>query len=237
MRSYRLFHILLIVALSLTLHGESVVSHAQQDWEKIPYERWGKAEVKAVLEASPWSRVDTRDTAVAPLMMGIRSPKFSENLLVLLRSALPVRQALLRERQLASKYDTMSATERAAFDAKNKALLECPACARHYVISIKCPFAGCYTGTFIEDRKKFFYLVNDKGERRALAGATQLPGNDGGAVFFFPRADDKGKPLLTTESRELTFHFMIQSSVGLDAVSGKYKFDVTKMVRGGEVVF
>lgn len=237
MRSCRLFHILLIAALSLTLPGGLVIGHAQQDWEKIPYERWGKAEVKAVLEASPWSRLDDRSTAIAPMMFGTKTTKFSESLVVLLRSALPVRQALLRERQLASKYDTMSATERAAFDAKNKALLDCPACARHYVISIKCPFAGCYTGTFIEDRKKFFYLGNDKGERRALAGAAQLPGNDGGAVFFFPRTNDKGEPLLTPESKELTFHFMIQSSVGHEAVSGKYKFDVTKMVRGGEVIF
>jgi hypothetical protein len=217
--------------------GGAVISHAQQDWEKMPYWRWGKDEVKAVLEASPWSRLDEQDTSIAPMMMGINSPKFSSRMLVLLRSALPVRQALLRERQLASKYDTLGAAERADFDVKNKALLDCPACAKHYVISIKCPFADCYTGTFIEERKKFFYLVNDKGERRALAGVTQLPGNEGGAVFFFPRANDKGEPLLTPDSKELTFHFVIRSIVGLDTVSEKYKFDVTKMVRGGEVVF
>lgn len=237
MRRHHLFHIILIVALSAVLLGGFVVSRAQQDWEKIPSERWGKAEVKAVLEASPWSRVDERGSALAPMMFGKDTIKVSENLLVLLRSALPVRQALLRERQLSSNYDTMSAAERAAFDAKNKALLDCPACVKYYVVSIKCPHLSCYTGTFIEDRKKFFYLANDKGERRALAGATQLPGNEGGAVFFFPRVNDKGEPLLTPESKELTFHFMIQGSVGLNALSEKYKFDVTKMKRGGEVIF
>ncbi|HEV7903763.1 MAG TPA: hypothetical protein VGO96_07980 [Pyrinomonadaceae bacterium] len=237
MKSYRRFQILLIVVLSLTLPGGSGIGHAQQDWEKIPYQRWGKDEVKAVLEASPWSRLDERGTALAPMMFGKDTIKVSENLLVLLRSALPVRQALLRERQLESKYDTMSATDRAAFDAKNKALLECPACAKHYVISIKCPHLSCYTGTFIEDHKKFFYLVNDKGERRAMAGATPLPGKEGSAVFFFPRANDKGEPLLTPDSKEMTFHFMIQSNVGLREVSEKFKFDVTKMVRGVEVVF
>lgn len=237
MKSYRRFQILFIVVLSLTLLGGSVISHAQQDWEKIPYRRWGKDEVKAVLESSPWSRLDERGTTVAPMMLGIDAPKFSSDLLVLLRSALPVRQALLRERQLESKYDTMSAADRASFDAKNKALLECPACAKHYVISIRCPNLGCYTGTFIEDHKKYFYLVDDKGERRDLAGATPLPGREGSAVFFFPRANDKGAPLLTRDSKEMIFHFMIQAGVGLREVSEKVKFDVTKMVRGGEVIF
>lgn len=237
MKSQRLFQILLLVALGLTWLGGTFVSHAQQGWEKIPYQSWGKDEVKAVLEASPWSRVDERGTALAPMMFGKDTIKVSESLLVLLRSALPVRQALLRERQLESKYDTMGAADRAAFDAKNKALLECPACAKHYVISIRCPHLSCYTGTFIEDHKKFFYLVNDKGERRDLAGASPLPGKEGSAVFFFPRANDKGEPLLTPESKNLTFHFMIQSSVGLNPLSEKYKFDVTKMVRGGEVIF
>lgn len=237
MKSRRVLRVLLIVALCVTLSGGSVVSRAQKDWENVPYQRWGKDEVKAVLEASPWSRVVERSTALAPMMFGTDTTKVSESLVVLLRSALPVRQALLRERQLSSKYDGMSAAERTAFDAKNKALLDCPACAKFYVISIKCPFAGCYTGTFVEDHKKSFYLTNDRGERRDLAGASPLPDNKGGAVFFFPRADDKGEPLLKPGSKELTFHFAIQAMVGLDTVSEKYKFDVTKLMRGGEVVF
>lgn len=226
--------VLLAALVSQTFSG--AVARAQQSWEKTPYQSWSAADVKAVLEASPWSHVIEQDTAIAPTVFGSGTPKMSEKMVVLLRSALPVRQALLRERQLAHKYDGMNAAERAAFDAKNKTLLDCPACAKYYVISIKCHHA-CYSGSFVEGYKKSFYLVNDKGERRELAGASQLPDGQDGAVFFFQRLDDKGEPLLKNGSKEVTFHFTIRAMMNLDTVSQKYKFDVTKMVRGGEVMF
>jgi hypothetical protein len=217
--------------------GAPVATHAQQNWEKTSYQNWGAAEVKAILEASPWSRTLDRSTALAPMMFGTDTVKVSEQLVVLLRSALPVRQALLRERQLAAKYDKLSAADRAAFDAKNKALLDCPACARHYVISVKCPYAGCYSGTFVEDHRKLFYLTNEKGERRELAGAAPLADNRGGAVFFFPRVNDQGEALLTPASRKLTFHFALQAMVNLDTVVEKIELDASKLVRGGAVDF
>jgi hypothetical protein len=238
MKRYRLSCLLLAVIAGHTFSGVIVAGYAPpQGWEKTPYRSWGAADVKSILEASPWSRVLERGTALAPMMFGTETTKVSEKLVVLLRSALPVRQALLRERQLAVKYDAMSATDQAAFDAKNKALLDCPACAKYYVVSVKCPYAGCYTGTFVEDHKKLFYLTNEKGERRELAGASPLPDNKGGAIFFFPRVNDKGEVLLTTANKKLTFHFALQAMVNLDTVTEKVELDVAKLVRGGEVNF
>ncbi|HEY0097970.1 MAG TPA: hypothetical protein VGB76_03350 [Pyrinomonadaceae bacterium] len=236
MKRYGL-RLVILVALAAQASGVGMpFAGAQQNWEKAPFQNWGAADVKAVLEKSPWSRVIEQNTVIAPSLLGVNAPKMEEKTIILLRSALPVRQALLRERQLASKYESMNAADRAAFDAKNKALLDCPACARYYVISIKCNYA-CYGGSFVEDHKKSFYLLNDKGERRELAGATPLPDKQEGALFFFPRLNDKGEPLLTPASKELTFHSLIRPVVNADSLSQKYRFDVTKMVRGGEVVF
>jgi len=236
MKRYNLCYLLLIVFVAPTFFGATMIVRAQQNWENIPYQSWGAADVKAVLEKSPWSRIIEQDTVVASSVLGTGAPKVSEKMIILLRSALPVRQALLRERQLANKYDKLGAAERTAFDAKNQALLDCPACAKYYVVSVRCNHA-CYGGSFVEEHKKSFYLVNDKGERRELAGASPLPDKQGGAIFFFPRLNDKGEPLLTPASRELTFHFLSRALVNLDSVGQKYKFDVTKMMRGGEVVF
>lgn len=236
MKRYHLSYVLLAVFAVQMFSGAEVVCNAQQNWEKSSYQSWGAVEVKSVLEASPWSRIIEQETALAAMVFGVSAPKVPERITVLLRSALPVRQALLRERQLAAKYDRLSPTDQAAFDTKNKALLDCPACAKYYVISVKCNHA-CYGGTFIEEHKKSFYLVNDKGERRELAGATPLPDSQGGAVFFFPRLNDKGESLLTIGSKELTFNSLIRAMVNLDSTSQKYKFDVTKMVRGSEIVF
>ena len=215
----------------------TALSQAHQSWEKTSYLNWSGDEVKAVLESSPWSRVVERASPIAPSTFGIKDPGGTEKFKVLLRSALPVRQALLRERQLASGYGNMSAGDRAAFDVKNKALLDCPACAKYYVVSITC-FHSCFSGRFVEDYKKTFYLTNERGERRELAGATAITEkNGGGMVFFFPRLNDKGEPLLTPQNKELTVHFAVQALVNLNVVNEKYKFDVKKIVRGGEVVF
>jgi len=236
MKRYRLCCVILAALFAQAFFGAMSVVRAQVGWEKTPYQSWSAADVKAVLEKSPWSRVVEQDTTIAPSMLGVNAPKMEVQATVLLRSAMPVRQALLRERQLLVKYDSMNAADRAAFDAKNKALLDCPACAKYYVISVRCNYA-CYGGSFIEDHKKSFYLMNDKGERREVAGATPLADKQQGAIFFFPRLNDKGEPLLTPASRELTFQSLIRAVVNLDSTSQKYKFDVTKMVRGGEVVF
>jgi hypothetical protein len=237
MKRYRLSYVILAALLGQAFFGAlPVVVRAQANWEKTPYRSWGADDVKTVLEKSPWSRVIEQATVVGESILGLNAPKMEVKTTILLRSAMPVRQALLRERQLANKYDSMNAADRAAFDAKNKALLDCPACAKYYVISVKCRY-DCYGGSFIEDFKKAFYLVNDKGERRELAGATLLTDKEHGAIFFFPRLNDKGEPLLTPASKELTFNFLIRAVVNMENMSLKYKFDVTKMVRGGEVVF
>lgn len=236
MKRYRLCCLIAAVLLGQTFFAGLPLARAQQNWEKTPYRSWGAADVKAVLEKSPWSRVIAQDTAIGLSVLGASTPKMEVRTTVLLRSAMPVREALLRERQLAHKYDDMNAAERATFDEKNKALLECPACAKYYVISVRCNYS-CYGGSFVEDFKKSFYLMNDKGERRELAGATPLSDKQQGAIFFFPRLNDKGEPLLTPASKELTFHSLIRAVVNLESMSQKYKFDVTKMVRGGEVVF
>jgi hypothetical protein len=236
MKRYRLGCLILAAFFGQTFFGALMVARAQQNWEKTPYRSWDAADVKAVLEKSAWSRVVEQDTSVGSSILGVNAAKMEVQTVILLRSAQPVRQALLRERQLANKYDRMNAAERVAFDEKNKALLDCPACAKYYVISVKCNYA-CYGGSFVEDHKKSFYLVNDRGERRELAGATPLADKQEGALFFFPRLNDKGAPLLTPASRELTFQFLIRAVVNADSMSQKYKFDVTKMMRGGEVVF
>lgn len=59
---------------------------------------------------------------------GNNTPTPDKVYVVRLRSALPIRQAILRLRQIKEKYDSMSDAKKAEFDEKNKALVECPAC-------------------------------------------------------------------------------------------------------------
>jgi hypothetical protein len=96
-------------------------------WTKKPYQNWSAEETRHMLEESPWATTLTLgsvQTSVtggdAPSNRGYRNemetnPTISYNLQF--RSAQPIRQAQVRSSQLNSKYDAMSAEQKAAFDA------------------------------------------------------------------------------------------------------------------------
>ncbi|HYO89994.1 MAG TPA: hypothetical protein VEQ40_00070 [Pyrinomonadaceae bacterium] len=238
MKSRRLFQYLFIVVLSLTWLDGVIISHAQHDWEKSTYQRWGKDEVKAVLEASPWSLTVKQSVPIAPLMMGADAPKFEGKIVFMLRSAMPVRQALLRRKQLEAKYDRMSETEKAEFDKKHNALLDCPACAQNYVVSVNSGNWIMSTNSFGQKGKGSVYLANEKGQRReAVHFAISNEKGVNEAYLFFPRLDDKGNPLLTPQSQTLTLSLGIKSSSDILQLPEKVEFDATKLVRDGKVIF
>jgi len=162
-------------------------------------------------------------------------------LTVRLRSALPVREALSRLKQLQA--DTkMSDKERATFDAQVKGLLECPACAQNYVISLSSksknsPGAdavfSAFKGGRLSDLHRYAYVANEKGERRNLIYfvAPKAPGDE--AIFFFPRLDDQGAPLLTSQSKELLINLTDNQANSIT----NFKFDVSKLIVDGKVEF
>jgi hypothetical protein len=106
----------------------SVVSGADF-WTKKPYQNWTAEETHRILEESPWATtltlgsVETTITSGdSPNNHGSRGemetdPTVSYNLQF--RSAQPIREAQVRTAQLNSKYDKMSAEQKAAFDASS----------------------------------------------------------------------------------------------------------------------
>src|SRR5258706_958098 len=158
-----------------------------------------------------------------------------------LRSALPVRQALVRLKQL--EVDTKRSQKDAeTFDAQIRGLLECPACAGNYVVtlsskSLNRPGADAVYATFkggrLSDLQRFVFLANERGERRQLVHfvAPRVPGDD--TVFFFPRLDAKDAPLLTPESKQLLINL---SDKQVNSVSN-FRIDVSKLVMNGKVEF
>lgn len=157
-----------------------------------------------------------------------------------LRSALPVRQALARLMQLdAAK---LKEKDRAAHETRTKGTLDCPACADNYVVTLSSrseesrgsdPVYAAFAGARIDDIKRFVYLANDRGDRRALVHFVppRSPGEE--AVFFFPRLDEGGAPLLTPASRKLIFNV---TKVEVSTVAN-FQIDVADITDKGEVVF
>jgi hypothetical protein len=234
---------------------------AQNDFPKKPFQQWSRSEAEAILNDSPWARqqevrikFDKEAQKAAGSYSGVSSAAAAQAdtevtsqvpvdfvFTMRLRSALPMRQALSRLKQL--KADTkMSDNERATFDAQVKGLLECPACAQNYVISLSSksknsPGADAVYSTFkggrLSDLQRYVYIANETGERRVLVHfvAPKAPGDE--AIFFFNRLGDKGAPLLTKDSKELLVNLTDNQA---NAITN-FRFDVSKLIVDGKVEF
>ena len=226
----------------------------QKGWEKKPYHEWTMAEVVSILNDSPWAQTASETSHPA-----YNLPGTSYSATIRLRSALPIRQALVRQRQLAVNYDKLTSADKKRFDAETKEFLECSDCAKYYIVTLVSyvptgmPPMGLPRGTVkgsdgvdigaplrnlkLNDLKPFVHLNNDRGERRALVG--YLPPSAAGkeAMFIFPRVDDQGKPLITTGHKKLQFEIDSQVFKNLPEPLKKFTFEVRRLVQDGQVVF
>jgi hypothetical protein len=233
----------LVAAVSISLMSVFAWVCAQNLWTKS-YEQWTKDDIIKIASASPWAQVvQTSPTT------GDRVPlAYVPGVTVRLRSALPIRQALVRLKQLEAKYDKMSEQDRADFDVKMKGLLECPACVDNYIITLGPPVSQRQMKSGIGSLKnispslleKRVYLTNELGERRELAHFVAPKHDEDEATFFFPRLDDKGKPLLTKDNSKLIFVFEaknLRTGWALDSIPERCEFEVSKLLLNGRVEF
>ena len=253
---------LIIFAMAVGLSWQA----SAQDEQK-PFEQWTKQEAEKVLNDSPWAieqevriRYAGTMTAVAggptaaqangallrsgantASLGGARAP-VDFVFTLRLRSALPVRKALARLKQLEAKNDKTGKKESADLDKVVKGLLECPACTDNYVLTLsskskESPGADAvYTvfgGAKLADLKRYLSIANERGERRELIHFVppRVPGAE--AVFYFPRLDEKGAPLLTPESKTLIFN--VTSGEVNEVVN--FNINVSTIVAGGVVQF
>jgi hypothetical protein len=166
-----------------------------------------------------------------------------------LHSSLPVRQAQVRIRQIAAGYDKMNEEQRKKFDETQKIMLDCAICKDYYVVTLlkfkEASATSIDTGIFQNMAFDYFkgkiWLLNDKDEKRELAQFTapKKPGDP--AIFYFKRTDDKGNPLLTTDSK--SFKFMISNDL-LDndnqysyLLPRSFEFSVSKLIFDNKVEF
>ncbi len=240
----------------------AIAAYAQSVWTGKPFTQWSRSDAESVLNDSPWSshqevrmQFEKEKQTAAGSYSGVSAASAAGSQVEVtsdlpvdfvftlrLRSALPVRQALVRLKQLEADSKKLNQKDAETFDAQIKGLLECPACAGNYVVTLSSksrnrPGADAVYGTFkggrLSDLQRFVFIANDRGERRQLVHfvAPRAPGDD--AIFFFPRLDEKGAPLLTPESKELLINL---SDKQVNSVSN-FKIDVSKLVLNGKVEF
>jgi hypothetical protein len=250
-----------LVVSAAVLMGSFTVAFAQGDWTKKPFSEWTKTDVEAVLNDSAWAvhqelriKFAKETQTAAGSYSGVSSAAAAQSqtevtsqipvdfiFTLRLRSALPIREALVRLRQF---QDTSKLNEKelAAFNAQTKGLLDCPACANNYVLTLSSkstnsPGADAvytlFRGARLADLQRYVYIANETGERRELVHFVppKVPGEE--AIFFFPRLGEKGRPLLLADNRELLVSFANNDANSI----GNFKIALASLTLNGKIEF
>jgi len=256
-----------LALMALMVQASTLLVYSQEGRPPKPFQQWSKKEAQQVLDDSPWApkqEVRLRYADTARRIAGGTVPSETSGALInttsnqaeiggaeapvdfqftlRLRSALTVRQALVRLKQLETNYDQMNAKDRAAFDTKYKGLLECPACEQNYVLTLSAvskerpgadPIFTVFKGGRLADLQRYIFIANNRGERRDLIHFVppKAPGEE--AVFYFARFNDKGEPLLTSTDTELIANFT-NNDVNMNT---NFKVNVAKVSVNGQVDF
>lgn len=227
------FLYLLVLFCSVSIPAQTKPSGG--DWENKPIDQWSEADVKFILGNSAWGRTLEGRFADQSRLGTIAQNGFAR---FSLRSALTIRLALIRNLQLTEKYDTMSPQNKAAFNAKYKAVLDCVLCEKFYIVAVTGDSRILQSAMIINRRSDSIYLSNEKGLRRNLAkySPQTTPGSE--SLFFFPRFDEAGKPLVDADNITVTFN--LRPELGDDPivrVLNRVDIKVEDIVRGKVVIF
>lgn len=240
---------------------------AQKVLEK-PFQKWSKEEATKLLTDSPWVRTYQSSAGVAAAsqeqikreqadqrlyrdVYGGSSPRTVAAVPVVMRlhSALPIRQALVRLRQIQAGYDKMDEKQRTDFDKTTAGFLNCVICQKFYVVTMtrfldssrQSVEEGVFQRLGLEQLKGNMWLVNEKGERRELVQFNAPKNASDMAVLYFARLDDKGNPFLTSESKKFEFvfdgAFLGSSNPYASWLPRHFEFNVSKLIVGDHVEF
>lgn len=204
---------------------------ADKPWETKDWREWTRQECRKVLEESPWT------------VRHLESPSASSNyrwyeqvFTAQFHSALPIRHALTRLKQIEKRYDKMDAKRREAFDRELDAEL-----GGDFSNSIVVRLTSRWTNVFKDDLPARTILLSGNtaafelpGGRMVYATKFRLSGMDAEAVF--PRFIN-GEPVIRPEDRVVQFTLGELSKVGFTPRLDRFVFKLDDMEYFGKREF
>jgi len=189
-------------------------------WQVKDYRQWNEKECKKLLEDSPWAQdYNIGRTYVEPLQSTStergREQRPQMKYQVQFRSALPVRQALVRLQQLNNKYDQMPLDQRQAFDEKAVKLLDAnfaETIAVHVtygsnVAAYDREMAAFWQAQTTEKLKNSAFLIGPKGQKIPPQRFSVTAGAGREFTFYFMRVYE-GQPLIGPQDKTIKLEFM-----------------------------
>jgi hypothetical protein len=168
----------------------------EKDWTK-----WGVWDCENILEYSPWAWYsEGGGRATGPT---VREGRFGLTTLVQLRSALPIRQALLRQLQLQKHYEWMNAQKKDVFDQEHAGDVA-EAGDGSIVVYFKEGTWGHDSSSRLDIGASFVrqaaLLLSDG--TFLIPVRTSVDPIDNSGLYAFPRTVN-GKPVFTTADKEI----------------------------------
>ena len=221
-----------------------------QLWIKKPYSEWSKGDCKKMLTDSPWIG---KEGTVQPIQQSVteltaeasgRESALEIKYVAQLRSALPIRQAVVRQAQLDNKYDQMTPEKKAEFD-KNAAAFLHAEFPDHVLINVTYE-----SNVPLRDRELAIYwqkqAQSDYQSKFALIGSggrivnpLKFEAAQGGGREFqviFPRHVG-GEPLIGPEDKELTLEFIAPEILNQGSRKFRIVYRVKNMIVDGKVLY
>jgi hypothetical protein len=235
-----------------------------------PFQKWSKDDAIKLLSHSPWAQTYQSQEGIAAAsrdqvtreqadfgrqrttVPGTASSARTSTpipVVVRLHSALPVRQALIRLRQIQANYDKMGDKERADFDKSTEGFLNCTICQKYYVVTLsrfvdssgQTIEEGVFQRMSLDQLKGNLWLANEKGERRELVQFNAPKSVTDMAVLYFARQDEKGNTFLTPESKKFELGFNSGFLAGGNPYGSwlpvRFEFSVSKLVVDNNLLF
>jgi len=195
------------------------VAEGADFWEKKEYTEWSKKDCGKMLENSPWAEkyeVTSIDINRADFEASDGAPPFIRYR-IQLRSALPIREAIVRQTQIDNKYDDLTPEQQQAIDKQTDPFLNTS--YEDFVVAYITYETNTprnvvsqlvrHWQTQNTDRLKFsVFLGGSKGEKVPLSEYVVPQSADQYFQFVFPRKVN-GAEVLGPDDKELILEFPV----------------------------
>ena len=206
---------ILCFALSAIFLAAGLAAFGADFWENKQYDKWSQKECAKLLADSPWAQDFTLlDSSLQQSTQASDDGQaFNIKYQIQIRSALPVRQAMVRQMQIAQKYESLKPEQQQQFDQSAKDFLSSvPNAVILYVTyetnsqNKAMELFNYWKSQTTDLLKNTVFLRNSKGDQVPLAQFVVAQGGAHSFQFIFPRQIND-KPFIGLEDKSLTLEF------------------------------
>jgi hypothetical protein len=198
-----------------------------QVWAKKDFKEWSAKDCDKILSDSPWAKTQKMYASGGMGGSGTEGGEAFTEFTVQLLSALPIRQAMVQQKQLPETFLTAEFPDKVIVRIKYRATA-----GQQTNLDLAQKWQNQTLGTM----QVGTYLIGTKGVKVPLEKFEIAPGAGQMIQLTFPRQKD-GKDVLSTEDKSLIVQFSYPVVGGMGDGKGYFEFKVKDMVYNGQIAY